>query len=141
MGKLEFEIVHAETDHRCVSGKTFRSPTVLIRVNRSAAISRKVFVLGGLLIACHIADGFLTFAGVAQSGYAAEGNSLLRHLISTHGAIPAVFLAKSLGVVFTIWLMWLAHSRRWLRPVMTGAILCYLTMALIPWLLVFFNGF
>lgn len=141
MGKLKFEVVHAETDHVCVRGKRFRSPTVLIRVHRSAAISRNVLVLGALLITCHLADGFLTFVGISQLGHSGEGNQMLRSMAISHGTIPAIFIAKSFGVVLTLVLMWLSHSRRWLRPALTGAILFYVTLALVPWLIVFAHNY
>ena len=85
-------------------------------------------------------DGLLTFMGLSHFGTSVEGNALLQKLVITHGTIPALFLAKSVGLVATLMLMWMSHSRRWLRPLMTASIAIYITMALVPWLVLLSRG-
>jgi len=133
MARLDFEIVHRETDHVAVNGRPFRSPTVLIRVNRSV-MSRNVFVLGALLIACHIADGYLTFVGISNFGVMREANPYIGRLVAEHGVIPGIFLVKTAGIAITLLMMWLSNSRRWLRPFIVAAIAMYLALAVIPWI-------
>ncbi len=133
MGRLNIEIVSNETDHVGLNGKRFRSPTVLIRVNRSS-VSRNVLVMGGLLLACHVADGFLTFAGITTFGLTSEANPYVGRLMATHGVIPGIFIVKTVGVALTLLVMWLAHTRRWLRPFITMSVGAYLVLAVVPWL-------
>ena len=133
MGRISFQIVRTETDHVGVNGKPFRSPTVLIRVHRSW-MSRNVLVLGSLLIACHIADGYLTFKGISNLGLMREANPYVGRLVAQHGVIPGIIIVKSAGVGITLILMWLSNSRRWLRPFITAAIAMYVSLALVPWM-------
>lgn len=141
MGILNFEVLHQETDHICVRGRSFRSPTVLIRVLRGPPISRRVLVVGGMLVLCHLLDGFMTFWGVGNLGMVSEANHAVRFLIASHGTIPALFMVKSVGVLVTLLLMWLSHSRRWLRPLLSISVIFYVTVALVPWAALMLRGY
>jgi len=133
---LGFEVERKETDHVGLNGKRFRSPTVLIRVRRGASISRNALVLGSLLIACHLADGLLTFWGIETFGLRTERNAFIQRLVYSHGTIPGLFIAKSFGVIFSLLLMFLAHQRRWLRPFLALSIGLYICLALVPWMII-----
>jgi hypothetical protein len=133
MGILGFDIVHKETEHVAVDGKRFRSPTVLIRVRRRDFLSRKAFILGLLLVLCHLADGFLTFWGIESFGTLGERNPLVQRLVYHHGTIPGIFIAKSAGVAFSLVLIALSHKRRWVRPVLSLSIGLYIALAIVPW--------
>jgi hypothetical protein len=53
-----------------------------------------------LFVAVQIADGVLTFAGIARFGPAVESNPLLALSIASLGAGATLSIAKSLAVVF-----------------------------------------
>lgn len=124
--------VPGETEHISISGKRMRRPTVLIHVG-TWSLSKRAFLLGLLLAGCQVLDGLLTYVGLSLLGVHMEGNSFLRSLMLAYGTAPALFLVKLFAVLMAGILMFQAHHRRWVRPVITVLILIYLSLAVFPW--------
>ncbi len=120
------------SDHISFSGHSFRSPTVLISLG-ARSISRKVLILGSLLILCHIADGILTAIGMETFGLHMEGNPILRGFMHTFGTTVSLFAFKTISIIFSFFFMIFSHQRRWARPFLVLSIAFYLAMALGPW--------
>lgn len=130
---LNFEIVQGETEHIEIGGRRRRNPTVLIRVGRMS-LSKKALILGAALVGCQIADGTLTYLGLTLFGVHMEGNVFLRHFMEQYGMGWALFVAKALAVCLAVALMFNAHRRRWVRPLILFAILVYFGLAVLPWI-------
>ncbi len=124
--------VAGETEHISMSGKRERRPTVLIHVG-TWSLSKRAFLLGLLLVGCQVLDGLLTYVGLTLLGVHMEGNSFLRSLMVAYGTAPALFVVKLIAVLLAGILMFQAHQRRWVRPMITLLILIYLALAVIPW--------
>jgi hypothetical protein len=132
-GKLfGFEVVKGETEHISFSGKRARRPTVLIRVGR-LSLSKKAFLLGATLAICQVLDGLLTYTGLSLLGVHMEGNAFIRTLVIAYGAAPALFLVKLVAILLAALLMFQAHQRRWVRPLIAMLILIYFGLAVVPW--------
>jgi hypothetical protein len=132
-GKLfGFEIVKGETEHISFSGKRARRPTVLIRVGR-LSLSKKAFLLGLTLAICQVLDGLLTYVGLSLLGVHMEGNAFIRTLVIAYGAAPALFMVKLIAILLATLLMFQAHQRRWVRPLIAMLILIYFGLAVVPW--------
>ena len=129
---FSFKVVPGETEHITFTGKRLRRPTVLIKVG-SWSLSKRAFLLGAILALCQVLDGLLTYVGLSILGVHMEGNAFLRSLMLAYGTAPALFLVKSGAVILAVLLMFKAHQRRWVRPLITILILIYLALAVIPW--------
>jgi hypothetical protein len=85
------------------------------------------------LIALQILDGVLTLTGMLTFGEGAEGNPILRGLMSQIGLIPALLITKlaCIGVVIMLW----AHAARisWLPTALSFVAGVYTLGAVIPW--------
>ena len=132
---MKFRIIKGETEHITLRGKRVRNPTVLLQVGR-VSLSWRAALLGVTLVIIQILDGFLTFAGVSVFGTDVEGNVLVRDLVSTFGAVKALFFIKAIAVVFVILLTLRAHRRRWIRPIIMGLVVVYFILAIVPWAVV-----
>jgi len=132
---MKFRIVKGETEHITLAGKRVRNPTVLLQVGR-VSLSWKAVVLGTTLLLMQVLDGILTFAGVSVFGADMEGNALLRDLVSTFGAVKALFFVKAITALFAIFLTLRAHRRRWIRPIIVALVGIYLILAIVPWVVV-----
>lgn len=107
--------------------------TVMIRVGKRKIISKRAFLLGAFLVACHIVDGCLTFFGMEIFGTGAEGNKLFRYLMENIGHGGALFVGKSFAIALSLLLMALSHRRLWIRWCLAVVIVIYLVMAVFPW--------
>lgn len=130
--RFRFKVVEGETEHLTYGGKRIRRPTVLIRVG-GLSLSKKAFLLGLTLGFCQLADGVLTYLGLALMGVHMEGNSFLRVLMSAYGKAPVLVAAKLLALSCVVLLTISAHRRRWIRPIIGGLIAVYLGLAVLPW--------
>jgi len=130
--RFGFEIVKGETEHISFSGKRARRATVLIRVGR-LSLSKKAFILGATLALCQVLDGLLTYIGLSLLGVHMEANAFIRALIIAYGAAPALFIVKLLALLLATMLMFQAHQRKWVRPLIAGLILIYVGLAVLPW--------
>lgn len=129
---MKFEVIKGEREEIHYSGKRARRHTTLIRMgNRS--LSQKALILGGILAACQLLDGILTYVGLSLLGVSMEGNTLLRTLMEFYGKTPVLFVSKLIALVLVVILTFEAHRRSWLRPVIYLLIVLYLALALIPW--------
>ena len=95
--------------------------------------SREVMILGGFLCFLQILDGILTGLGMHHFGLDAEGNILLRFLMSQLGYIPALILAKSVAIAVVCILCSLSRRVDWLDSALRLLIVIYLSAAVIPW--------
>lgn len=136
---IKFEVVQGETEHISFAGKRTRRPTVLMKVRTAAgsiSLSRKAFLLGAALALCQVFDGILTYLGLKLLGIQMEGNGFLRELMHAYGMLPALFVAKLCALLFAGILMFNAHRRRWIRPIIFSLVVIYLALAVIPWVVV-----
>ena len=129
---IKFEVVEGPTENIALDGRRIRRSTVLIRVGR-VSLSRKAFILGAALVGCQILDGLLTYIGLSIMGVHMEGNTFLRQLMHAYGTAPSLFVVKSFAVVLAVILMFQAHTRRWIRPLLFIVITIYFTLAVLPW--------
>lgn len=130
--RLGVKVEPGETEHISLRGKRERRPTVLIRVG-GWSLSKRAFLLGLLLAVCQLLDGLLTYIGLTLLGVHMEGNVFLRSLMHAYGTAPTLFISKLAAVVCVGILMFQAHQRRWVRPIIALLILIYLALAVIPW--------
>lgn len=140
---IKFEVVQGETEHISFKGKRTRRPTVLMRVKTrggSVTLSRKAFVLGIALGGCQVVDGILTYLGLRLLGIHMEGNGMLRELMHAYGMVPALFIAKLTALMLAGVLMFHAHRRKWIRPIIFALVITYLTLAVVPWLFIISKG-
>lgn len=140
---IKFEVVQGETEHISFKGKRTRRPTILMRVKTRAGnvdLSRKAFILGAALAVCQVCDGLLTYLGLRLLGIHMEGNGMLRELMHAYGMVPALFAAKLFALLLAGILMFHAHRRRWIRPIIFGLVIIYLVLAVVPWLFIISRG-
>lgn len=136
---IKFEVVKGETEHISFAGKRTRRPTILMKVQTKAgsiSLSRKAFILGSALALCQICDGILTYLGLRLLGVSMEGNGFLRELMHAYGMLPALFAAKLFALIFAGVLMFHAHKRKWIRPIIFGLVVIYLALAVFPWVFI-----
>jgi hypothetical protein len=134
---FRFEVVEGETEHISLGGKRTRKATVLMRLKTksgSISLSRKALFLGLALIVCQILDGLLTFIGLKLMGVHMEGNGFLRQLMHAYGIMPALVIAKFAAVALVCILMFHAHRRKWIRPIIFLLVVVYLAVAVVPWM-------
>jgi uncharacterized membrane protein len=103
---------------------------------KTLSLSKRAFLLGMTLIVCQILDGILTYFGLRLLGFQAEGNGLLRNLIQMYGAVPALFVTKMVTLISVATLTIAAHRRKWIRPIIFSLCAVYITLAIVPWVLV-----
>jgi hypothetical protein len=89
--------------------------------------------LGLILVVLQILDGILTAVGMSQFGPHMEGNALLRMLMHQLGYIPAIVLVKTIAIGVVAGLCIYASRVVWLKHALRGAIVLYVTMAVLPW--------
>lgn len=94
---------------------------------------RLTMTMALILGTLQILDGFLTLIGVATFGAVAEGNLLIRALIETFGAIPALLGVKLFAICVIGLLYNLAHNVRWVPHALGAVSAIYITFAIIPW--------
>jgi hypothetical protein len=99
---------------------------------------QSTLILGSLLIAIQILDGFLTYLGVSFVGLASEGNLILRHLMGLYGPAPTILVAKVSGIILGIFLARQARSCVSIQLVIGLVIAYYTARALIPWTVVLY---
>ncbi len=136
---IKFEVVKGETEHISFTGKRTRRPTILMKVQTkvgSVSLSRKALLLGLALGICQISDGILTYLGLHFLGVHMEGNGFLRELMHAYGMLPALFAAKLFALVLAGVLMFHAHQRRWIRPIILILVVVYLALAVVPWVFI-----
>jgi uncharacterized membrane protein len=141
---MHFEIVKGETEHITFSGKKSRKPTILMRVRTrsggSVSLSRKAALLGLTLAFCQVLDGLLTYLGLRLLGVEMEGNNFLRELMHAYGMVPILFVAKSSAIFLAGILMFNAHRRKWIRPIILFLAVIYMALAVVPWVVVISNS-
>ena len=130
--KLPFDIIEGTTEHISFTGRKLRRPTVLIRFG-GYSMSKKAFLLGVTLILLQIMDGLLTYAGLSLLGIHMEGNVFLRELMHAYGTAIPLVVVKLLAILIVLRLMFFAHNRRWIRPLIFGLIVIYFVLAVAPW--------
>lgn len=134
---IKFDVVEGETEHISFSGQRTRKATVLMRLRTKSgtiSFSKKAATLGLLLIICQCLDGLLTYIGLRILGVQMEGNSFLRELMHAYGMLPALFVAKFTALLLVGVLMFYAHKRKWIRPIILLLSVVYLSLAVIPWI-------
>ena len=134
---IRFEIVKGETEHISFRGKRSRRPTILMRVKTksgSLSLSRKALLLGAALAGCQVLDGILTYVGLKILGVHTEGNTFLLQLMHAYGMVPALCAAKFMAILLAGILMFHAHKRKWIRPIILLLVVVYLALAVFPWI-------
>jgi uncharacterized membrane protein len=140
---IKFDVVEGETEHISFTGQRTRKATVLMRLRTKSgtvSLSKKAVSLGLLLIICQILDGLLTYIGLRILGVNMEGNSFLRSLMHAYGMLPALFFAKCVALLLVGILMLYAHKRKWIRPIIFLLAVIYLSLAVIPWIVLISNS-
>jgi uncharacterized membrane protein len=134
---IKFDVVDGETEHISFTGQRTRKATVLMRLRTKSgtiSLSKKAASLGLLLISCQFLDGLLTYIGLRLLGVQMEGNSFLRALMHAYGMLPALFIAKFTALILVGILMFYAHRRKWIRPIIFLLSVVYLSLAVVPWI-------
>ncbi|MEZ4754848.1 MAG: DUF5658 family protein [Bdellovibrionota bacterium] len=97
------------------------------------SISNEILILGSILVLLQILDGVLTGVGISYFGIQAEGNLLIRSLMSYWGVVPALITVKILAAGVICGLCALSGLVSWIATAMRGVIVIYLAAAIIPW--------
>ncbi len=115
----------------------------LYLVPKNAAVSRslehgafsrsQIAWLTVVLVVLQILDGILTYAGMSTFGLRAEGNPLLRSLMSIVGIIPAIAITKASCIAVIMALCAQAHRISWLPVALTFIAGIYAAAAIVPW--------
>jgi len=92
--------------------------------------------IGSLIIFLQLLDGALTAIGISVYGIYAEGNPILRSLMSLIGFIPAIVLTKAICVGFTVYLCSQAKGMHWVSLALRCVAILYAFIAIIPWTLI-----
>jgi hypothetical protein len=117
--------------------KQVRGKAASIAIERSGQ-AQSAFLITTSLILLQAADGVLTSMGVSRYGVNAEGNPLLRALITEFGNVPTLGFVKCIAIVFILALYYYSKRLPWIQNAM-GAISCvYLFAAVLPWTYVLF---
>ncbi len=135
LNKIGVQVIHGETDAYSFSGKRTRKQTVLLQVGK-LSISKKAFLLGAALIVCQFLDGLLTYMGLSLLGVSMEGNAFLRELMHAYGMELTLFMVKTAAILLALTLMFHAHTRRWVRPIIAFLVMVYVCLAVVPWIMV-----
>lgn len=109
------------------------SATRAVEASSPVAGSREMVLLGLVLGALQILDGYLTAIGVYRYGTSIEGNPFLRFLMDSYGFIPTLFVTKIAAIGIIGVLCSLCVRVAWLPTAMRAMIAIYLTFAIIPW--------
>lgn len=104
-------------------------------------ISRRIILLGAILITLQIMDGLLTATGVHTYGVSVEGNPLLRQSMEIFGTIPALIVTKLICVCLVIGLCFQAARVRWVSMALHGVAALYAVCAVIPWSIILFTEY
>lgn len=115
--------------------------SLAVRNDDVAPLSRRIVVLGAILVTLQILDGFLTATGVNTFGLHAEGNPLLRHCMEIFGAVPAIVMTKCACIVLIVSLCFQAARVRWVSFALHGVAGLYTLCAIIPWSLILFSEY
>ena len=130
---INVDLLDATVERISFDGDINFDKTMTFYVNDKKFISKRALMLGIFLAICHILDGVLTFFGMEIFGSQAEGNSFLRYFIEIYGHGTTLFVGKTIAIILTLTLMLISHKRLWVRNMITGVIVIYLCMAVIPW--------
>lgn len=117
-------------------------PTLGVIVGGRDARTRRLssaMTLGLILALTQVLDGVLTAIGMTNFGIEAEGNILLRTMMSAWGFIPALVIAKSAAVAVVFSLVVMARSVHWVPTALKGLIAAYVLAAIIPWTMILLN--
>jgi len=100
---------------------------------RESVNRQEVYYLFGLLVLLQAADAALTAFGIASFGVQAEGNALLRFLMSHIGYASALAITKTLAILVILFMALKADAILWIKSAF--GVLCgiYLSAAIIPW--------
>lgn len=100
---------------------------------RESVIKQEVYYLFGLLVLLQAADASLTAFGVSMFGIEAEGNVLLRFLMSHIGFASTLAITKILSILVIFFMALKADAILWIKSAF--GVLCgvYLSAAIIPW--------
>lgn len=85
------------------------------------------------LVILQIADLIYTFLGVSRHGIDLEGNLLLRSFMHEYGFMATLLIAKLISVLLIGLLGAVALRAAWIKSVMGGISVIYLTCAIFPW--------
>lgn len=115
-----------------VGAAALPAPSFLLTRRRRTAALRDTRPRGAAMFAAflvvQIADGVLTFSGVARFGLAMESNPLLATAIATLGAAATLSIAKTIAVLLAVVLHgWRCHATLALLT------LFYAVVAVLPW--------
>ncbi len=100
--------------------------------------ARSVIEIGVLLMLFQAMDGVLTTIGINRFGIAAEGNPVLRQLMTEFGHIPTLTFLKSMAIIIVLALTLIAARLPWVKNAM-GALTClYFFTAIVPWTYILF---
>lgn len=95
--------------------------------------SREIVILAAVMALLQVLDGVLTAIGVTHLGTAAEGNVLIRHLMQSIGALPALAIVKGFAILVVGMLCLLAGTVAWLGAAFRYMICLYFGAAILPW--------
>jgi hypothetical protein len=110
----------------------------LLSNQNDSAPTREIMFLGMLLVLLQIGDGLLTGLGINTYGVHAEGNFLIKYLISEIGLFPALLATKSIAIAIVFLLCLMASQVIWLPRAMKCVIAIYFFAAIIPWSYILF---
>lgn len=94
---------------------------------------QEIFLIGLILSLIQIVDGLLTLVGVKHFGSDIEGNPIVKNLIDSMGAVPALGLTKLFAIFVIIALCSLYRTVPWIGRALKSVMVVYLVAAIIPW--------
>lgn len=116
----------------------------LVPANADAAGSRDFVSLplvATILVGLQILDGALTLTGMFKFGVSAEGNPLLRELMSSLGLVPGLILTKLLCIVVVLTLCRHASRITWLPVALSFVAAAYAICAIVPWSVILVSSY
>lgn len=108
------------------------SGSISLQLERIVPLST-VAMLAFAMIILQVLDGSLTFMGVELFGFSAEGNPLVRTLMHSMGALPALAIVKGIAIAAIALLAYLAAHVSWIPTALRALVLVYTCGAVLPW--------
>lgn len=108
------------------------SGSISLQLERIVPFST-VAMLAFAMIILQVLDGSLTFMGVELFGFSAEGNPLVRTLMHSMGALPALAIVKGIAILAVALLAYLAAHVSWIPTALRALVLIYTCGAVLPW--------
>ena len=118
-----------------------RKVTVVVPLPRRAAMvleiespSRDFIFLGIFLASLQVFDWVLTHMGVSRFGAHAEGNPVLRYIMSLVGPERTLLVVKVAAIILVVFLTDLAKRTRWIKNLISVLSFIYFFAAVLPWI-------